>query len=70
MVVLFDLDDTLLDHTTAVRAAAIALHRELGVSRGIDEFLVAGRSPMRGIILGSSAKACLTGKSVAPACGT
>jgi putative hydrolase of the HAD superfamily len=41
MVVLFDLDDTLLDHTTAVRAAATALHRELGLSGGVEDFLAA-----------------------------
>jgi putative hydrolase of the HAD superfamily len=41
MVILFDLDDTLLDHTTAVRAAASALHRGLGLSVGIEDFLAA-----------------------------
>jgi putative hydrolase of the HAD superfamily len=37
MLVLFDLDDTLLDHTAAVRGAVTALHHELGLAVPLAE---------------------------------
>lgn len=41
MVVLFDLDETLLDHRTTERAAATALHRIADLKRPVDEFVAA-----------------------------
>ena len=41
MVVLFDIDETLLDHRTTERAAAEALHRIAGVERPVGEFVAA-----------------------------
>lgn len=39
MLILFDIDDTLLDHSYAARAAASVLHRTANVSESVDEFL-------------------------------
>jgi putative hydrolase of the HAD superfamily len=39
MLVLFDIDDTLLDHLTASNAGAIALHRRLGIGLPVEQFL-------------------------------
>jgi putative hydrolase of the HAD superfamily len=39
MLVLFDVDDTLLDHSAASRSAAIALHRTLDTAIGVDDFV-------------------------------
>jgi len=36
--VFFDIDDTLVDHSTALRAAVIALHRSLGPGIKLQEF--------------------------------
>jgi putative hydrolase of the HAD superfamily len=41
MVVLFDLDETLLDHAATERTAAAALHRIAQVSRPVEEFQAA-----------------------------
>ena len=41
MVVLFDLDETLLDHRTTERAAATALHRIADLTRPVGEFVAA-----------------------------
>jgi putative hydrolase of the HAD superfamily len=41
MLILFDIDDTLLDSTSASRAAAAALHARAGVELPLDEFLSA-----------------------------
>ena len=41
MVVLFDIDDTLLDHRAAERAGASALHRLVGAAAPLDAFLAA-----------------------------
>jgi putative hydrolase of the HAD superfamily len=40
MLVLFDIDDTLIDHSSAVRAGLASLHRELGVQAPLEEFVV------------------------------
>ena len=39
MLILFDIDDTLLDHTAAANAGARALHENVGSSLSIEEFL-------------------------------
>lgn len=39
MLVLFDLDDTLLDHAAALRSAATLLHGTVGSSMSLEEFL-------------------------------
>jgi len=39
MIVFFDIDDTLMDHSRAMRTAAIGLHAELGLDVEIEEFL-------------------------------
>lgn len=39
MLVLFDLDDTLLDHAAALRSAATFLHSTVGLSMPLEEFL-------------------------------
>ena len=41
MVVLFDIDETLLDHRTTERAAAAALHRIARVRRPVGDFVAA-----------------------------
>ena len=41
MLVLFDLDETLLDHRTTERAAATALHRIAAVTRPLGDFVAA-----------------------------
>ena len=41
MLVLFDIDETLLDHRTTERAAATALHRSTASARPLEEFLAA-----------------------------
>ncbi len=41
MVVLFDIDETLLDHRTTERAAATALHRIAMVTRPVGDFVAA-----------------------------
>jgi putative hydrolase of the HAD superfamily len=38
-VILFDIDDTLLDHTGAERVSATALHRATGATLPVEEFL-------------------------------
>jgi putative hydrolase of the HAD superfamily len=40
MLVLFDIDDTLLDHGTAERSAATFLYKSVGASVPLEEFLV------------------------------
>jgi len=39
MLILFDIDDTLLDHSGAGRSAAIALHETTGVLMAVEEFV-------------------------------
>jgi putative hydrolase of the HAD superfamily len=39
MLVLFDIDDTLVDHSRAFHAATQALHREIGQATPFDDFL-------------------------------
>ena len=39
MLVLFDIDDTLLDHTAACRSAAMRLHHQYGGSSSLERFL-------------------------------
>jgi putative hydrolase of the HAD superfamily len=39
MLILFDIDDTLLDHDAASRSAATFLHADIGSSVAIEEFL-------------------------------
>ena len=39
MLILFDIDDTLLDHGAAARAGAIALHESVGASVSVEEFV-------------------------------
>jgi len=39
MLVLFDIDDTLIDHTAAMQSAATALHRDLGLKAPLLAFL-------------------------------
>jgi putative hydrolase of the HAD superfamily len=39
MLVLFDIDDTLLDHRAAERSAATLLHKNIGASVSLEEFL-------------------------------
>jgi len=41
MVVLFDIDETLVDHRTTERAAAAALHGIAGVTRPVEDFAAA-----------------------------
>ncbi len=41
MVILFDLDETLLDHRSTERAAATALHRIAGAAGSVDSFVAA-----------------------------
>src|SRR5687768_11113505 len=41
MLVLFDIDETLLDHRTTERAAATALHRIADVTRPLGDFVAA-----------------------------
>src|SRR5437762_1685646 len=43
MVVFFDLDDTLIDHTAAVRSAVVALHAKLKLGTPIEDFLESWR---------------------------
>ena len=38
MLILFDIDDTLVDHSSAFRAATLALHQQAGVSAAMDDF--------------------------------
>jgi putative hydrolase of the HAD superfamily len=40
MLVLFDIDDTLLDHTAAERSAAAILHRSIGAPVSLEQFHV------------------------------
>jgi putative hydrolase of the HAD superfamily len=40
MLILFDIDDTLLDHSGAVRSAAMTLHEITGPPMGVEEFLL------------------------------
>ena len=39
MVVFFDIDDTLLDHQTAARAGAVALHHRVGSPVPVEQFV-------------------------------
>jgi len=39
MIVFFDIDDTLVDHSRAMRLAAIGLHADLGMDEEIEEFI-------------------------------
>jgi putative hydrolase of the HAD superfamily len=39
-VVFFDIDDTLVDHATAMRRATVALHASVAPGTGLDEFLL------------------------------
>jgi putative hydrolase of the HAD superfamily len=39
MLILFDIDDTLLDHSTAMQAAATRLHRHVGAADSLDSFV-------------------------------
>ena len=39
MIIFFDLDDTLIDHSHAIRAAATALHSDLRLAEGNEEFV-------------------------------
>jgi len=41
MVILFDLDDTLVDHSTALRAATETLHKSVDSSLPLERFSVA-----------------------------
>lgn len=48
MLILFDIDDTLIDHTAAMRSAATALHRDFDRQAPLRDFLAAwGRSHER-----------------------
>ncbi|HLJ12432.1 MAG TPA: HAD family hydrolase [Planctomycetaceae bacterium] len=47
MIIFFDLDDTLMDHSRAVRGAAIALHADLRVGGTNEEFVGAWREAQR-----------------------
>ena len=40
MIIFFDLDDTLMDHASAMRSAAIGLHSMTPKSSNIDEFIL------------------------------
>src|SRR5262245_705570 len=40
MLVLFDIDDTLIDHSAAMQSAATVLHRDLGLKAPLLAFLV------------------------------
>jgi putative hydrolase of the HAD superfamily len=46
MLILFDIDDTLLDHTAAANAGARALHESVGSSLPVDEFLTRWRDAL------------------------
>jgi putative hydrolase of the HAD superfamily len=39
MIVFFDIDDTLVDHSRAMRAAAIGLHADRGMDVEVEEFI-------------------------------
>ena len=39
MIVFFDIDDTLLDHSRAMREAAIRLHASAGLSCEVETFV-------------------------------
>src|SRR3954470_24533073 len=43
MVIFFDLDDTLVDHTTAVRSAVVTMHTKLNLGVPIQDFLASWR---------------------------
>src|SRR5215212_2234217 len=40
MFVFFDIDDTLVDHESAARAGAIALHRRINARAPVDKFVL------------------------------
>jgi putative hydrolase of the HAD superfamily len=47
MVILFDLDDTLLDHGAAFEAATAALHARVGLPGSLSDFVAAWRAAHR-----------------------